>query len=59
MRFEDVVQSGVLQAFAREPRWKWGRLTTPERAKQLLKYKGERVVRSMARSREELQIIFD
>lgn len=47
MKFMDVVQRGVLQAFGREPRWKRGKLTPPARAKRLLEYKGERVERAL------------
>lgn len=47
MRFMDVVQRGVLQAFGREPRWKRGKMTPPARAAKLLEYKGQRVERSI------------
>ena len=45
MKFMDVVQNGVLQAYGLAPRWKRGRLTTPAQAERLLEYKGERVGR--------------
>lgn len=47
MKFMDVVQRGVLQAFGREPRWKRGKLTPPARAAKLLEYKGQRVEREL------------
>lgn len=49
MRFEDVVHNGVLQAWARMPRGQGRRdkVVSPERARRLLKYKGERIERTL------------
>lgn len=58
MKFMDVVQNGVLQAYQKRID-RHDRLITPERRKRLLKYKGDRVVRSMKRSSGKLHIIFD
>lgn len=59
MKFMDVVQQGVLQAFAMAPRYKRGRLTTPERARRLLEYKGKRIERALFGFYGNVQIIFD
>lgn len=59
MRFMDVVQQGVMQAYALAPRWKRGRLTTPERARRLLEYKTKRVRRFIFSSIEGMEITFD
>lgn len=49
MRFMDVVHNGVLQAFRRLDRHpqRSGREISPERARRLLEYKGERIERNL------------
>lgn len=50
MKFEDVVQNGVLQAFGMMVRRQDGRTKTvpaANRAQRLLEYKGERIERSL------------
>lgn len=59
MSFMDVVQNGVLQAFAMAPRHKRGRLTPPARARRLLQYKRERVARFVLGGSGPLHVILD
>lgn len=59
MKFADVVQNGVLQAFGLRPRRRRVDPIPIDKARRLLKYKGERVTRSMVRGTARLQVIFD
>lgn len=59
MKFMDIVTNGVLQAWAKMPRSekRSGKGVTPQRARQLLAYKQERVGRFVLAGKGRLQVI--